>query len=73
MFAAYPVGKQLAAELGQYYRVSDWMQGHSNFFKAVAMEKKVMFLILSLIVAVAAFAGRQIVLQRAGRTCGIDH
>ena len=55
MFAAYPVGKQLAAELGQYYRVSDWMQGHSNFFKAVAMEKKVMFLILSLIVAVAAF------------------
>ena len=55
MFAAYPVGKQLAGELGQYYRVSDWMQGHSNFFKAVAMEKKVMFLILSLIVAVAAF------------------
>ena len=35
--------------------VSDWMQGHSNFFKAIAMEKKVMFLILSLIVAVAAF------------------
>ena len=55
MFAAYPVGKELAGRLGQYYRVSDWMQGHSNFFKAVAMEKKVMFLILSLIVAVAAF------------------
>ncbi len=55
MFAAYPVGKELARELGQYYRVSDWMQGHSNFFKAIAMEKKVMFLILSLIVAVAAF------------------
>jgi len=55
LFAAYPIGKQLAGDLGQYYRVSDWMQGHSNFFKAVAMEKKVMFLILSLIVAVAAF------------------
>jgi lipoprotein-releasing system permease protein len=55
MFQAYPVGKELAAHLGQYYRVTDWMQGHSNFFKAVAMEKKVMFLILSLIVAVAAF------------------
>jgi lipoprotein-releasing system permease protein len=55
MFQAYPVGKQLAGKLGQYYRVTDWMQGHSNFFKAVAMEKKVMFLILSLIVAVAAF------------------
>jgi len=55
MFQAYPVGKELAGKLGQYYRVTDWMQGHSNFFKAVAMEKKVMFLILSLIVAVAAF------------------
>ena len=55
MFQAYPVGRELARELGQFYRVSDWMQGHSNFFKAVAMEKKVMFLILSLIVAVAAF------------------
>jgi lipoprotein-releasing system permease protein len=55
MFQAYPVGKDLAQHLGQYYRVTDWMQGHSNFFKAVAMEKKVMFLILSLIVAVAAF------------------
>ena len=55
MFQAYPVGKDLAQELGQFYRVTDWMQGHSNFFKAVAMEKKVMFLILSLIVAVAAF------------------
>jgi len=55
MFQAYPIGKDLAQHLGQYYRVTDWMQGHSNFFKAVAMEKKVMFLILSLIVAVAAF------------------
>ncbi|MEO6688965.1 MAG: lipoprotein-releasing ABC transporter permease subunit [Dokdonella sp.] len=55
LFQAYPVGKDLAAHLGQFYRVTDWMQGHSNFFKAVAMEKKVMFLILSLIVAVAAF------------------
>jgi lipoprotein-releasing system permease protein len=55
MFQAYPIGKELAGHLGQYYRVTDWMQGHSNFFKAVAMEKKVMFLILSLIVAVAAF------------------
>ena len=55
MFQAYPVGRDLAQSLGQDYRVTDWMQGHSNFFKAVAMEKKVMFLILSLIVAVAAF------------------
>jgi lipoprotein-releasing system permease protein len=55
MFQAFAVGRSLADELGQMYRITDWMQGHSNFFKAVAMEKKVMFLILSLIVAVAAF------------------
>jgi lipoprotein-releasing system permease protein len=55
MFQAFAVGRELSDELGQMYRISDWMQGHSNFFKAVAMEKKVMFLILSLIVAVAAF------------------
>jgi lipoprotein-releasing system permease protein len=55
MFQAFSVGRALAGELGQMYRVTDWMQGHNNFFKAIAMEKKVMFLILSLIVAVAAF------------------
>ena len=55
MFRAYAVARDISSQLGQSYRVSDWMQGHSNFFKAIAMEKKVMFLILSLIVAVAAF------------------
>lgn len=55
MFRAWSVARDLSGQLGQAYRVSDWMQGHSNFFKAIAMEKKVMFLILSLIVAVAAF------------------
>jgi lipoprotein-releasing system permease protein len=55
MFRAYPVARALASELGQYYRVSDWMQSHVNLFKSIAMEKKVMFLILSLIVAVAMF------------------
>ena len=55
MFQAFSVGRSLSDELGQMYRITDWMQGHNNFFKAVAMEKKVMFLILSLIVAVAAF------------------
>jgi lipoprotein-releasing system permease protein len=37
------------------YRVTDWTQQHANFFKAVQMEKRVMFIILTLIVAVAAF------------------
>jgi lipoprotein-releasing system permease protein len=55
MFHAWEIGHELAQDLGQYYRVQDWRQGHANFFSAVSMEKKVMFIILSLIVAVAAF------------------
>ena len=55
MFHAWETGRELAQDLGQYYRVQDWRQGHANFFSAVSMEKKVMFIILSLIVAVAAF------------------
>lgn len=37
------------------YQVSDWTLAHSNFFRAIQTEKRVMFIILLLIVAVAAF------------------
>lgn len=55
MFRAWEVARDLGRQLGDLYRVQDWRQGHANFFRAVAMEKRVMFIILSLIVAVAAF------------------
>ncbi|HET8941747.1 MAG TPA: lipoprotein-releasing ABC transporter permease subunit [Rudaea sp.] len=55
MFRAWEIGQNLAQQLGQFYRVQDWREGHANFFTAVSMEKKVMFIILSLIVAVATF------------------
>ena len=35
--------------------ISDWTRSHANFFRAVEIEKRVMFIILTLIVAVAAF------------------
>jgi lipoprotein-releasing system permease protein len=35
--------------------IQDWIDQHQNYFAAVAMEKKMMFVILTLIVAVAAF------------------
>lgn len=54
-FLAYRVGQALSQKLGGFYAVSTWMDSQSNLFKAIAMEKKVMFIILSLIVAVAAF------------------
>lgn len=49
------VRHELQEQLGTSYWVSDWTLRHSNYFKAVQTEKTVMFIILSLIVAVAAF------------------
>lgn len=46
---------ELKPMIGLEYWVSDWTLRHSNYFKAVRTEKTVMFIILSLIVAVAAF------------------
>jgi lipoprotein-releasing system permease protein len=55
LFVANKVSATLSQRLGDAYLVRGWMQQHANFFKAIAMEKIVMFIILSLIVAVAAF------------------
>jgi len=55
MFRAFTVASDLRDRLGGFYRVRDWTQEHANFFRAVRTEKLVMFVILSLIVAVAAF------------------
>lgn len=55
LFQAWRVARELAADLPGDYQVRDWTQQHSNFFRAVKTEKFVMFVILSLIVAVAAF------------------
>lgn len=55
LFRAPFVTRDLAQMLQGEYYVSDWTQSHSNFFRAVAIEKRMMFLMLLLIVAVAAF------------------
>lgn len=55
VFAAPQIAQVLTASLGGEYLVTDWTRMHSNFFKAIQMEKTVMFIILLLIVAVAAF------------------
>lgn len=55
MFAAPRVARELLATLPVDAEVRDWTQNHANFFRAVAIEKRVMFIILTLIVAVAAF------------------
>lgn len=55
LFAAPRVGRKLELHLPPALRVVDWTQQHASFFRAIATEKMVMFIILSLIVAVAAF------------------
>ena len=49
------VRQALRDSLSFDYWISDWTLRHANYFKAVQTEKTVMFIILSLIVAVAAF------------------
>ena len=55
LFQAPRVSRELAGQLGGELRVEDWTRQHANFFRAVQTEKRVMFVILTLIVAVAAF------------------
>ena len=55
LFNAPQITRGLANTLYDDYQVSDWTLAHSNFFKAIKTEKTVMFIILLLIVAVAAF------------------
>jgi lipoprotein-releasing system permease protein len=55
LFNAPLITQSMADALGTEYNVSDWTRSHSNFFRAVQTEKRAMFIILLLIVAVAAF------------------
>jgi len=55
LFAAPEVARELTARLGPDVYATDWTRSHANFFRAVEIEKRVMFIILLLIVAVAAF------------------
>lgn len=55
MFNAPTISRNIVKQLPGYYGVVDWTQYHQNFFKALKMEQTVMFIILFLIVAVAAF------------------
>ena len=53
--AARAVAAQLARALPANISVRDWTRTNRNWFDAVQLEKRLMFIILTLIVAVAAF------------------
>ena len=52
---AREVAQQLQMQLGLGFHVRDWTQQNRTWFAAVQVEKRMMFIILTLIVAVAAF------------------
>ncbi|HEX7811506.1 MAG TPA: lipoprotein-releasing ABC transporter permease subunit [Burkholderiales bacterium] len=55
LFRAPGTARELTETLDADVYVTDWTRSHANFFRAVQIEKRVMFIILLLIVAVAAF------------------
>jgi lipoprotein-releasing system permease protein len=55
LFQAPRLAREIANRLPDGYLARDWTQDHASFFRAVQIEKTAMFVILTLIVAVAAF------------------
>jgi lipoprotein-releasing system permease protein len=54
LFAARTVGRELMAKMPEVF-AWDWSRSHPNLFRAVQIEKRMMFMILTLIIAVATF------------------
>lgn len=55
MFRAPQLSREIAVALGGGYYVNDWTRQHVNFFRSIQLSKQMMFTILLLVVAVAAF------------------
>jgi len=55
IYAAAAVAQRIRTTLGYPFWAKDWMQSNRNLFSALKLEKVVMFVILVLIVMVAAF------------------
>jgi len=55
MDQAFDVARELALKLPGPYSVSDWTRENANMFRALKMEKTVMAILLSLLIAMGAF------------------
>jgi lipoprotein-releasing system permease protein len=54
-YKAPKISREIERKIPGYHRVIDWSQHHANLFRAIQIEKTMMLIILSLIIAVAAF------------------
>jgi len=55
IYNAGQIATQLARDLGGGFYVSDWMRQNGNSFRSIQLTKGIFFVILSLVIAVAAF------------------
>jgi lipoprotein-releasing system permease protein len=55
LYAAPRVSRAAAVALGGELQVLDWTEEHANFFRSISITKRILFFVLSLMVAVAAF------------------
>jgi lipoprotein-releasing system permease protein len=55
VYAAGRIGRRITRQLGYPYRATDWIMQNRNLFTALRLEKVVTFIVLVLIVLVAAF------------------
>lgn len=54
LFEAPRITREIEKDFGENYWVKDWSKQHKNFFRALQTEKTVMFIILLMIISVAA-------------------
>ncbi len=54
LFEAPRITREIEKDFGEDYWVKDWSQQHKNFFRALKTEKTVMFIILLMMISVAA-------------------
>src|ERR1700722_20297765 len=55
MYAAPRISRAAAISIGGNFEVQDWTNEHANFFRSISITKRILFFVLSLMVAVAAF------------------
>ena len=55
IFSAAEIVREVALDAGGGVLVSDWTRRHVNFFRSIQITKSILFVILLLVVAVAAF------------------
>jgi lipoprotein-releasing system permease protein len=55
IYSAPAIVREVALDMGEPVLISDWTRSHVNFFRSIQITKSILFVILLLVVAVAAF------------------